>query len=113
MQNIHDKFMILREVKLLVAKYYRHPYFCKLNSADKKTQFFKKRYFKSYYFRYSHVLCTITTLEKSERFDLLSMILYKRGTPLLTFFNGYSTFFRTGYFTKQFQTTDFKGFLFA
>ena len=41
------------------------------------------------------------------------MILYKRGTPLLTFFNGYSTFFRTGYFTKQFQTTDFKGFLFA
>ena len=31
----------------------------------------KKSYCKSYYFRYSHVLYRITTLEKSERFDLL------------------------------------------
>ena len=28
---------ILREVKLLVRKYYRHPYIYKLNSADKET----------------------------------------------------------------------------
>ena len=30
----------LREVKVLVVKYYRHPYIHKLNSADKETQFF-------------------------------------------------------------------------
>ena len=34
---------ILREGKVLVAKYYRHPHIHKLNSADKKTQFFKKK----------------------------------------------------------------------
>ena len=32
---------------------------------------FQKSYIKSYYFRYSHVLYRITTLEKSERFDSL------------------------------------------
>ena len=62
---------MLWAVKVLVTKYYRYPYIRKLNSTDKETQFFKKRYFKSYYFRYSHVLYKITTLEKSERFDLL------------------------------------------
>ena len=62
---------MLWAVKVLVTKYYRYPYIRKLNSTDKETQFFKKRYFKSSYFRYSHVLYKITTLEKSERFDLL------------------------------------------
>ena len=52
---------------------YGHPYIYKLNSVDKETQFFKKKsYCKSYYFRYSHVLYRITTLEKSERFDSLN-----------------------------------------
>ena len=74
MQNIHDKYKgTLNSSRnyVLVTKYYRHPYFHKLNSTDKKTQFFKKSYFKSYYFRYSHMLYKLTTLEKSERFDLL------------------------------------------
>ena len=40
MQNIHDKYtgsLKLREVLVLVTKYYRHQYICKLNSADKET----------------------------------------------------------------------------
>ena len=49
---------MLREVKVLVTKYYRYPYIHKLNFADKETQLFKKSYFKNYYFRYSHVHST-------------------------------------------------------
>ena len=34
---------MLREVKVFVTKYYRHPYIHKLYSAGKQTQFFKKK----------------------------------------------------------------------
>ena len=32
---------MLREIKVLVTKHYRHPYIYKLNSADKETHRFK------------------------------------------------------------------------
>ena len=41
------------------------------------------------------------------------MTLCKRETPSLVFSYEYSKLFCTSYFTKQFQTTDYKGFLFA
>ena len=44
------------------------------------------------YFRYSHVLYRITTLEKSERFDSLPHN-YINGTPPQIFFQKYSIFF--------------------
>ena len=34
---------MLRENKVLVTKYYRHPNIHKFNSADKEAQFFKKK----------------------------------------------------------------------
>ena len=43
---MHDKYtgsFKLREVKVLVTKYYRHQYICKLNSCDKETHRVKIR----------------------------------------------------------------------
>ena len=69
---------MLREVKVLVTKYYRYPYIHKLNFADKETQLFKKSYFKSYYFRYSHVHSTgLLPWKNEEGLTCYPVTLYK------------------------------------
>ena len=92
---------------------YGHPCIYKLNSTDKKTQFFKKKVTVKGTFLGIRMHSTGLLLWRNQKASTrYPIILYKRDSTT-DIFNEYSNFFPTNCFAKLFQTTNYKGFLFA
>ena len=76
---------ILREVKGLATKCYKHPYIQTWNSADKKTQFFKKVTLKAIILGIQMYSTWLLLWKNQEGSTCYPMILYKQDSTAVVF----------------------------